>query len=560
MSVSASILVVEDSPTQAERLRHLLEAHGYQVQAAGDGRSALAAARESRPALVVADVLMPDMDGYELCAAIKADDALRDVPVILVTSLAEPHDVIRSLQCGADNFVRKPYDDEYLLARVRSILEGRERRRDTAPRAGVEVYLAGERHFITAERQQILDFLLSTYEEIAQINEELAAKNAELESRQAALEAALRELDAERERAQGLANVNRAVLDATKDGIALVDDRGETLLSNAALDRIAASLPGLRPEAGLAETAEALASLAADPDGYRDFLESLRGETDREEQYELELPELRRSFRIVTAPVRDEAGARLGRIVVLHETTAERDAERLKSELVATVSHELRTPLVGILGFAELLQQRRLDEEKRRRYLETIYGEARRLSDLIDDFLDLQRIEAGDVASALEPVDLGEVLRHTVNLLSESSPAHMLTLDAPDGELLVLGDRERLAQLVTNLLSNAVKYSPGGGPVETTARLEGGWVYVSVRDEGIGIPADQQELVFERFFRADSTDTRRIGGTGLGLAICREIVAAHGGEIDFESVEGEGSTFWFRLPAASRGGAPASRS
>jgi len=239
MTRDAEILIVEDSPTQAEQLTDLLETSGYRVRVAADGNAALAAIGELLPALVVTDVVMPGMDGYELCERIKADDRVSAVPVILLTSLSEPQDVIKSLHCGADNFIRKPYDERYLLSRISHILTSRELRLSGNVQVGVEVYLGGERHFIDADRQQILDFLLSTYEEVGQINRDLSAKNTEMEARQAELERVLSQLAVERQRAQELVNINRAVLDATADGIALVDLAGKRLVSNAALARIA---------------------------------------------------------------------------------------------------------------------------------------------------------------------------------------------------------------------------------------------------------------------------------------------------------------------------------
>ncbi|HEY2937311.1 MAG TPA: response regulator, partial [Gaiellaceae bacterium] len=350
MVPAAEILIVEDSPTQAERLRYLLDASGYTVRVAGDGAAALAAVRELLPALVITDVVMPGMDGYELCKAIKSDDELGDVPVILLTSLAQPEDVVRSLACGADNFIRKPYDERYLLSRVGNILTGRELRLSGKLKVGLEVYLAGEKHFIDADRQQILDFLLSTYEEVSNANQDLAAKNRELEARQSELEAALEALNAAREDAQQLANVNRAVLDATVDGIALVDPDGNKLLWNRAYARAASEL-GMRPEASTDEDVEAIAGRTADPAGCRAFADSIAADPELKAQYDLDLPGVQRSLQILTAPVRDASSELIGRIFVFRDVTAERAADRLKSELVATVSHELRTPLTAVLGF-----------------------------------------------------------------------------------------------------------------------------------------------------------------------------------------------------------------
>ncbi|HVT02071.1 MAG TPA: response regulator [Thermoanaerobaculia bacterium] len=180
--VPVRILIAEDSPTQAQRLRHILEGQGYEVSVAGNGRTALEMARQFCPAMIISDVVMPEMDGYELSRRIKADAALRDIPVILVTTMSDPRDVIRGLECGADNFVLKPYDADYLLARVRYVLVNRDVRRPDDMGVGVEICFAGNRHFITADRLQILNLLLSTYDAAIQRNRELNRSQEELQS------------------------------------------------------------------------------------------------------------------------------------------------------------------------------------------------------------------------------------------------------------------------------------------------------------------------------------------------------------------------------------------
>ncbi|MBI3053921.1 MAG: EAL domain-containing protein [Betaproteobacteria bacterium] len=174
------ILIAEDSATQREQLQHLLAEHGYAVVAAINGKEAFAAARRLRPMLIISDILMPELDGYGLCKAVKSDDKLKDVPVILLTTLADPHDILKGLECGADNFIRKPYEDKYLLSRIDYLLMNLELRKNQRMQMGVELTLGDQTHFITTERQQVLDMLISTYEQAVAINGELKLREKDL--------------------------------------------------------------------------------------------------------------------------------------------------------------------------------------------------------------------------------------------------------------------------------------------------------------------------------------------------------------------------------------------
>jgi signal transduction histidine kinase len=238
----------------------------------------------------------------------------------------------------------------------------------------------------------------------------------------------------------------------------------------------------------------------------------------------------------------------------LEEQNAQlRESERLKSDLVNTVSHELRTPLAGVLGFTKLLLTRDFDSETRRHYLGIVDAQARRLSELIDDFLDVRRIEEGRFERAQELLDMGSLLREEAQLYNVQSPKHRLALTLPNEPLPVIGNPNRLRQVIGNLLSNAIKYSPQGGIVELTAEANDDTVRVEVRDDGIGIPAPQQAQIFTKFFRGDAAASG-IPGTGLGLAVSRDIVESHGGRIGFTSAEGEGATFFVELPSGNGGG------
>ncbi len=185
------ILVAEDSPTQAAQIEFVLEQRGFLVTVARNGREALELLKEQEPApaLVISDVVMPELDGYGLCRAIKSDPQWKDLPVILVTTLSDPVDVIRGLECGADNFIRKPYEESYLLSRIEYVLMNFAMRRNQRVQLGVEITLGGERHFINSERQQILDLLISTYEQAVQINHELQEREHEIAQANSSLSA-----------------------------------------------------------------------------------------------------------------------------------------------------------------------------------------------------------------------------------------------------------------------------------------------------------------------------------------------------------------------------------
>ncbi|OGB22389.1 MAG: hypothetical protein A3I66_14300 [Burkholderiales bacterium RIFCSPLOWO2_02_FULL_57_36] len=177
---NTDILIVEDSETQANHLAYVLSSNGFQVRVASNGLEGLTAARAAVPTLIISDISMPEMDGFTLCSELKKDSLLRDVPVILLTSLRSLYDVIKGLDCGADNFIRKPFEEKYLLGRIRFILANRELRSRERVQLGMRISLGGQTHFVTAERQQIFDLLISTYEEAIQMTEELRAQQSQI--------------------------------------------------------------------------------------------------------------------------------------------------------------------------------------------------------------------------------------------------------------------------------------------------------------------------------------------------------------------------------------------
>jgi signal transduction histidine kinase/DNA-binding response OmpR family regulator len=269
-------------------------------------------------------------------------------------------------------------------------------------------------------------------------------------------------------------------------------------------------------------------------------------------------------------PIRDENGQVRALEGTARDNTAVRQVEalkarneerasldRLKSQLLANVSHELRTPLVSIKGYNELLLRGALGPltPRQRRGLEIAGANTDRLIELIEALLDFEKRESGRLELKTAHVDLREAVKDAVSALHDriASRALELQVELPPVPLTVLGDRARLAQVFRALLGNAEKFSEGAAKeIVVAARQSADGVEVSVTDRGIGIPAELQQRVFDRFYQVDASSTRRFGGAGVGLAMAKELVAMHGGEITVQSAPGEGSTFTVRLPRESR--------
>ncbi|MCU6707253.1 ATP-binding protein [Paenibacillus sp. J5C_2022] len=239
---------------------------------------------------------------------------------------------------------------------------------------------------------------------------------------------------------------------------------------------------------------------------------------------------------------------RIGTLLVHRDITREHEVDQIKSEFVSTVSHELRTPLASVLGFTELLLSKELKPERQRKYLSTIHQEAKRLTTLINDFLDLQRMESGRQSYHFVTIDAASLLKETLDVYRTEFIHHEVVMNGSGERLSVIGDHDKLKQVLINLLSNAVKYSPGGGKIVISLKRERQSLLLSISDEGLGIPEEALPRLFTKFYRVDNSDRREIGGTGLGLAIVKEIVTVHNGEVFVNSTFGQGSTFTIRLP------------
>ncbi|MDY0191751.1 MAG: ATP-binding protein [Desulfuromonas sp.] len=468
------IIIVEDSPTQAEQLQYLLTKNDYKVKVASNGIEALAHLEECRPLAVISDIVMPEMDGYELCRQIKSNPDLQGIPVILLTSLSEPDDVIIGLESGADYFIIKPYKEKYLLSRLHYIIANRHLGSGDCAQMGLEIFFRERKYFINSDRLQILNLLLSTYETAIQKNQELQVATEELQLLNEQLVVNLNALETQ----------------------------------NHELDRLNRELRCQTEEAGKARS-EAL------------------------------------------------------------------EATRAKSDFLANMSHELRTPLNSVIGFSEVLEDEIAGplNVKQGEYVKNILFSGRHLLSLINDILDLSKVEAGHMVLEPVEVDVTTLLQTSLNMLQEKALKNGISLgldvSIADGTVL-LADQRKLKQIIFNLLSNAVKFTTLGGEVKMSAhnvqsiafespdiwepeqplelQRERAGIQISVTDSGIGIDREDFPKLFQEFSQLSSPYTKEHEGTGLGLALSKRLVELHGGRIGVWSEVGRGSMFTFVIP------------
>jgi PAS domain S-box-containing protein len=334
-----------------------------------------------------------------------------------------------------------------------------------------------------------------------------------------------------------------AIIANIADGIVAVDRNGQVVLWNRAAEQIT----GVPQEEALGRTPTQVLRRRLEADGDAPGGNRLVSITRGGDEVWLSLTE---------AVMRDPAGQVAGRIFAFRDISADRYVEEMKSDFVSAVSHELRSPLTSIYGFAETLlrQDVLFGEEERRTFLGYIASESERLTAIVDALLNVARLDSGDLQVTINAVDVSSVVSEAVSSAEEAAGAngHRFVVELPPEPVTAEADRDKLRQILGVLLDNALKYSPDGGTVTVAARCGDERVEIEVADEGIGIPAHEQERIFRKFYRAEGgTGPRGTGGTGLGLFIARGLVLAMGGRIWVTSAEGQGARFAFELPLAS---------
>jgi PAS domain S-box-containing protein len=281
------------------------------------------------------------------------------------------------------------------------------------------------------------------------------------------------------------------------------------------------------------------------------FDAAFRGEETQKREIHVNIGAMERIYEAQGAQVRNEEGKSLGVVAIFNDVTEIKNIDRMKSSFVAMASHELRTPLTAIKGFVStLLMDDDFGPDERREFHMIIDQECDRLTRLINDLLNTARIEANE---SLKPhytrVEMQALLDKCLVIQKQSTSRHQLVLDVQNQIPNIVGDEDKLDQILTNLLNNAIKYSPNGGIITVHAKNEGETLLIGVEDQGMGIPHDHLGKVFERFHRVNNEDNRKIYGTGLGLFLVKHMVEqVHLGKIWVESEIGQGSTFWFRIP------------
>lgn len=514
----ARILVVEDSPDIRVLIRMLLEAAGHEVSTAPDGRAGVEAVRAQRPDLVLMDLSLPVLSGWEATKEIKEDPDIASIPIVAVTAHAMHGDRQRALAAGCDGFILKPIDEETFESLVRSYLRRPVRKEPAASEPSRPPAPSSPR---TAESGRIL--VVDDHAEVA----ELIRHDLESEGHEVVV---ARTPEQVAEIAAGDRQFDLAIVD-----VMLGPDSGYDLTADL-VSRANEYLPVLLVTAGEIDREKGFAA------GADDFIAKPLDAT--------ELVARARSLIRVGRAIRSQGRAARERSEA-YEKLAELD--RLKSDFLSTVSHELRTPLNTIILLSHLIEREGktpTDEERRLHDIRVIRESAETLLRMINNILDLARLEAGQRDLHPQRVALKPMLEETADLLEPQARARDLALTtemSPDLPETAVLDREKVSRVLINLLSNAVKYTRKGRVVLRAAPWQDSIAF-EVEDTGSGVPANLVATVFEPFRRIRTGNEEAPRGTGLGLTISKQLVELMGGDLIFDSREGEGTRVAFTLP------------
>jgi two-component system, cell cycle sensor histidine kinase and response regulator CckA len=568
MNGKQRILIAEDEPVAGMKLQVILERAGFEVLLAANGEDALQRLAGFSPDVVITDVMMPGVNGFELCRRIRADEKLRRILVVLLTALTEPGDVLRGLSVGADNFIVKPFDSEALLNSIRQMLSPRYRSLRDEPAAGIELDYRGKPYVITANRLQVLNFFVNIYEtqfrhqlDLISAKDELAALSRNLERMVEDRTAALTEEIQERKLAEQRISEQAALLDLAHDAIIVTATDGEVIYWNKSAEKLYgwSAREAIGRNVGILVTGGDAGVNAPARVATREGT-AWSGEVVHRSKAGGEL-----AVMSSWTPVRDSDGLLKSVLMINTDVTQKKAleakylrAQRLESlgSLAGGIAHDLNNVLSPIMLAMSLLKNNVKDESSQQ-MLTLVEESARRGSDMVKQVMMLGKGVGGERMN-LQPRHLMRELR---KIIDQSFPRTIrLAMDNPGALPLVNADAAQLQQVLLNLCVNARDAMPDGGILSVSAEdvmvdgqndaqqqdaAQGRYVLLKVSDTGVGIPSDLHAKIFDPFFTTKETG----GGTGLGLSTVVSIVRSHGGFVRVHSKVGKGTTFEVFLPA-----------
>ncbi|MFB0546921.1 MAG: ATP-binding protein [Anaerolineae bacterium] len=535
MKGQAQILVVDDEEAVRYFLETILKDEGYQVLTAVGGEEALKKLEEASFDLAVVDLRMPgSIDGLQLMK--EAGRVAPETAIIVLTAYASLESAIEAVRQGAFDYITKPIEIDPLCLAVERALE-KKQAQDEIRRRNKELIALNAIATTIGQSLDLEHILNATLDKVLQVIEIDAGWIQLLDE-----DAGVLSLVAHRGFSQAMVEETRTIkLGESMTG--KVAQSGQPIV----VDRVSDES---RLSTGIGRQ-EALHVFAGVPLKSKDRVLGVLGVLSRSPR-QLNSQEVQ----LLTA-IGHQIGVAVEN-VRLAEKTSEieilRELNRLRSELIANVSHELRTPLGLIKIFCTTLLREDMDfdRETQREFLHHIEEEADKLEKIVDNLLDLSRMRDGRLRLDRRPTDMGQLASEVMEAMEVQLTKHRFVHDFPSDPLVTTVDPKRIEQVLRNLLNNAIKYSPEGGTITVQGRRDERQILVRVTDQGIGIPSEDLERVFERFYRVENEITKSVRGAGLGLAVCRGIVEAHGGRIWVESTLGVGSTFYFTLPVAQQ--------
>ncbi|NEW81387.1 MAG: response regulator [Mariniphaga sp.] len=521
-----------------------------------NGVSGLELAAAENPDVILLDIVMPVMDGFEVCKKLKADKKLSEIPVVFVTALKDDREArIRALEAGADAFLAKPIDESELKAQIVAMVK---------IKTSNLIKHAEKEQLAALVTEQTIELKLA-YKATLNLLEDLRTEN---ESRKIS-EEKLKKVTA------AIENSKVSVVITDSDGIIEYANPYFSQLTEYATDEY------------IGKNLRILKSGYHTAAFYKEFWHTIKsGQTWEGEFNNIKKDGTHYWENAIVSPVRDDNNVITNFVAIKTDITLSKlvneelkrakekaeESERLKSAFLANMSHEIRTPMNGILGFAGLLKEPKLTGEEQQEYIGIIEKSGVRMLNIINDIIAISKVESGQMKTFISPTNINEQIEYIYNFFKpEVEKKGMLILynnSLTNNEATIKTDKEKIYAILTNLVKNAIKFSDSGtievgyrlcrknayhvsgttGPVNACLVSEPDELEFFVRDNGVGIPKDRMEAIFDRFVQADIADKRAFQGAGLGLSISKAYVEMLGGEIRVDSEEGKGSCFYFTIP------------